>query len=130
MGHPNERQPPMTETLAVSEAASAAFYKAARVSLDDIRAAVTRISYFDGRGGDIECFNMPKEMAGRIERDLEVLTICLVTFRNGFTVVGKAAPVSAENYNRDHGRRLAYEDCIRQAWPLFGFSLRDQISAE
>ena len=27
------------------------------------------------------------------------------------------------------GRKLAYEDCIRQLWPLMGFSLRDRLAA-
>jgi len=60
---------------------------------------------------------------------LSVLSICLVVMRNGFIVVGKSAPASRENFNAELGRKLAYEDCIRQLWPLMGFALRDKLVA-
>jgi hypothetical protein len=47
--------------------------------------------------------------------------------RNGFTVIGKSAPASAANFNAELGKKLAYEDAIRQLWPLMGFSLRDRL---
>lgn len=49
--------------------------------------------------------------------------------RNGFIMVGKSAPTSPENFNAELGRKLAYEDCIRQLWPLMGFALRDRLAA-
>jgi len=42
--------------------------------------------------------------------------------------VGKSAPASADNFNADLGRKLAYEDAIRQLWPLMGFALRERLS--
>ena len=49
--------------------------------------------------------------------------------RNGFTIIGKSAPASPANFNAEFGQKLAYEDCIRQLWPLMGFSLRDRLAA-
>jgi hypothetical protein len=46
---------------------------------------------------------------------------------NGFTVVGKAAPVSAINFDLQRGRDLAYEDAFRQLWALEGYLLREHI---
>jgi len=58
---------------------------------------------------------------------LELLSLCILVLKNGYTIVGKSAPASAENFNAELGKRLAYEDAIRQIWPLMGFALRDRL---
>lgn len=50
-----------------------------------------------------------------------VLTVALIKLDNGYWLVGKAAPVDPDNYNPEYGRKLAYEDALRQAWPLLAF---------
>lgn len=57
----------------------------------------------------------------------QILSVCMLIMRNGFMVLGKSAPASPENFNAELGRKLAYEDCIRQLWPLMGFALRDKL---
>lgn len=57
----------------------------------------------------------------------KVLTICMCSLKNGWIVLGKSAPASPENYDQELGEKLAYEDCIRQIWPLLGYQLRDQL---
>lgn len=44
---------------------------------------------------------------------------------NGFWLVGKSAPVDPSNYNDEYGRQLAYDDALRQAWPLLAFGYLD-----
>jgi hypothetical protein len=58
---------------------------------------------------------------------VENLSICLLVMKNGFTVIGKSAPASPENFNRDLGKKFAYEDAVRQLWPLMGFELRERL---
>jgi hypothetical protein len=60
---------------------------------------------------------------------LSIITLCVVVMRNGFTIIGKSAPASPENFNAELGRKLAYEDAVRQLWPLMGFALRDRLAA-
>jgi len=55
------------------------------------------------------------------------LTLCMVHMKNGFMVIGKSAPVSSKNYDKDVGKRCAFEDAIKQIWPLMGFSLCDRL---
>lgn len=68
-----------------------------------------------------------------VERDFVVhdglLTLCLVTMANGFVVVGKSAPASPENFDAEKGRTFAYEDAVRQLWPLEGYALRERLAA-
>jgi hypothetical protein len=55
------------------------------------------------------------------------MTLCVIVLKNGFALVGKSAPADAGNYDKELGRKFAKEDAIRQAWPLFAFSLRDKL---
>ncbi len=48
--------------------------------------------------------------------------------QNGFTVIGKSAPASPENFDAETGRLFAYEDAIKQLWPLEGYALRERLS--
>jgi hypothetical protein len=110
------------------ERRSAALYKAPRVSLDDIKAAISSTVYVTGA----RAYDAGEGVVGKVPQDreaLSVLTICLLVMQNGFTIIGKSAPASPENFDAAYGRSLAYEDAIKQVWPLMGFSLRDRLSA-
>ena len=58
------------------------------------------------------------------------LTICILHMQNNFCVVGKAAPVYAENFDPEIGKRFAYEDAFRQLWPLEGYLLAEKRAEE
>ena len=99
---------------------SAAVAVAPRVALADIEGSIK--ARYD--------FTADKAVEGCPAVDeLKLLSICLLVVQNGFVVVGKSAPASPANFNADLGRKLAYEDAIRQLWPLMGFSLRDRLAA-
>lgn len=57
----------------------------------------------------------------------DTVTICEIKFLNGFSVRGESACVSAENYNEEIGKDIAYKNAFVQAWPLFGFLLAEDI---
>lgn len=59
---------------------------------------------------------------------LKCLTICVLVLRNGFTVVGKSACASPENFDADLGRKIAREDARRQIWALEGYALRSRLA--
>ena len=93
---------------------------APRVSLADIEGAIT--ARYDTTADRAVGPDAP------LMDSLRLLSICILVLRNGFTVIGKSAPASAENFNAGLGRKLAYEDAIRQIWPLMGFALRDRLA--
>lgn len=111
-----------TESLKATEAECAEGRTAPRVSLDDINTNIVSTSFF--RAGDA-CSALDKAW----HPALDLLTICLLVTRNGFTLIGKSAPASAENFDAELGRKLAYEDAVRQLWPLMGYALRDRLAA-
>lgn len=54
-------------------------------------------------------------------------TLCVLTMENGYTIKGLSACVDASNFNIDIGRVIAYEDAIRQIWPLEGYLLAQRL---
>lgn len=121
------------DSLKVTDEASAAVAVAPRVSLKDIEAAIAErydlngydaVAATEGFKADVNRMLSP---GGFAAHPLRVLSVCILVMRNGFTVIGKSAPASPENFNADLGRQYAYEDAIRQLWPLMGFSLRDRL---
>lgn len=60
----------------------------------------------------------------------DLLTICVITMRNGFKVIGKAASASPENHDPAIGQRYAYEDAFKQIWQLEGYLLRSILAGE
>lgn len=58
---------------------------------------------------------------------LDCLTICVLVLKNGYTVVGKSACASPENYDEAIGHKIAREDARRQIWALEGYALRTSL---
>lgn len=71
-----------------------------RITLDDLKRKVVSTEY--------------------ITRDH--LTVAIMQLDNGYWLVGRSAPVDPNNYDADYGRQLAYDDALRQAWPLVAFA--------
>lgn len=59
-----------------------------------------------------------------------VLTICVLTLANGFTVTGESACASPENYNEEIGNKIAKENAVAKIWPLEGYLLKQQIGKD
>lgn len=111
-----------SSSLEASEILSATGATAPRVSLDDLNAAIASENYFTA-GEAAEALGQPTS------GPLDLLTLCLLTTKSGFTIVGKSAPASPENFDPLKGRSFAREDAIRQLWPLMGFALRERLAA-
>ena len=96
------------DSLDVTEQQSAANATKPRVTLDSIKAKIVSTSYLH-------------------PPNLPTMTIAVLMLENGFSVVGKSAPASPDNFNPELGRKFATEDAIRQAWQLEGYLLREQL---
>jgi hypothetical protein len=54
-------------------------------------------------------------------------TLCILTLENGYTIKGISACVDAANFDINIGRKIAFEDAIRQIWPLEGYLLAEKL---
>ena len=106
-------------SLQESDKAAAAVAVAPRVTLANIENSIARRydTTADRALGDLD------------EPALRLLSICILVMKNGFTVIGKSAPASPGNFNAELGKKFAYEDAVRQLWPLMGFALREKLHA-
>lgn len=59
---------------------------------------------------------------------MECLTVCVLVLKNGFTIVGKSACASPENYDAELGYKIARDDARRQIWALEGYRLRSHLA--
>lgn len=92
---------------------------AVRVTPADLEASIAgeyTFTAFDAVGED----------APRMD-ELKLLTICVLVLKNGFTLVGKSACASPENFDAAIGARIAREDAKQQLWPLLGFMVKDGL---
>lgn len=112
-------------SLEATEAECAANAVAPRVSLGSMEDKISGVYYFTGQHAVQAAYPHAAQYS---HIALEVLTICLLVIENGFILVGKSAPASAANFNAELGAKLAYEDAIRQLWPLEGYLLRTKLT--
>lgn len=115
-----------TQGLKATEAECAAGRTAPRVSLSDIEANIAETHIFTARQA-LASIQACDGFDASFDRGLDILTICMLVLRNGFTIIGKSAPASPANFDAELGRKLAYEDAVRQVWPLMGYELRERL---
>jgi hypothetical protein len=110
---------------------------AARVTPADLKANIASEHYFtafDGVAGSAYNEASPDgvlrpfhfEAAG----SLGLLTFCVLTLQNGFTVTGESACASPENFDADIGRKIARQNAEQKIWPLMGYELRTKLAAD
>ena len=54
-------------------------------------------------------------------------TVCSITMRNGYTVIGESSCVLKSNFDAARGRNYAYEDALDKVWPLEGYLLAERL---
>lgn len=57
-------------------------------------------------------------------------TVCALTLRNGYTVIGHSGAVSADNFDEEIGRKVARENARQKIWELEGYLLREKLNGE
>lgn len=119
-----------SESLNATESYSASKATHPRVSLSDMEGKIIGEHYFTANDA-MQALNQADPDADfPYVHALDLLTICILVMQNGFTIIGKSAPASPENFDPDKGKRFAYEDAIKQLWPLEGYALRDRLTSE
>ena len=53
--------------------------------------------------------------------------ICQLTLKNGYTVDGKSACVSKDNFNQEIGNKIARQNAREKIWELEGYLLKEKL---
>lgn len=56
------------------------------------------------------------------------MTVCALTLRNGFVVIGESAAASPENFDEAIGQRIARDNARAKIWALEGYLLRERLA--
>lgn len=57
------------------------------------------------------------------------MTVCALTLKNGFLVVGESAAASPANFDVEIGRKISRDNARNKIWALEGYLLRSKLSA-
>lgn len=82
-----------------------------RITLADIEADVEATAYFHPAADP-------------------TVTICAVTLKNKFTVIGHSGCADPANFDVDLGKKISRENAIRQVWALKGYELCSKLATE
>ena len=106
---------------------------APRVTPGDIEANIVAEYYFTAADGALGFLSTtdadPVTSFSNLPPSLHLLTFCVLVLQNGFTVVGKSACASPENFNAELGRKIARQNAVQKIWPLMGYELRSKLTA-
>ncbi|CDH33876.1 Gp49 family protein [Xenorhabdus bovienii] len=103
---------------------------AARVTPEHIENTITYEMYFtayDGLSGSAK--DNPDLVYAPIEaiESAKLLTFCVLTLKNGFTVTGESAFASPENFDAEIGRKIARQNAVNKIWSLEGYLLKQKL---
>lgn len=96
-----------------------------RVTPQDVDDAIQHVYYFTA--GDAVRGECGADDQQTIHPSLDILTICVIVLNNGFTLMGKSAPVDPDNFNEAIGRAIAYDRAKEQIWQYLGYELKTTL---
>lgn len=103
---------------------------APRVTPDHIESTIRAEVYFTGAdAAQAQNAHIKSEYfeGERILAPIDLLTICILVLRNGFTVTGESACASPENFDAEIGRKIARDNAVQKVWALEGYLLKQRL---
>lgn len=106
---------------------------APRVTPEHIESVIHSCHYFtaaEGVSGRAVALGQATSTKDAGNNPLKLLTFCVLVLDNGYTVVGKSACASPENFNSELGEQIALKDAKAQIWNLEGYLLKQRLHNE
>lgn len=100
---------------------------APRITPEDIDRSIIDTIYFTAENG-YQGGNLAEGYPAGSYASLGLLTFCVLRLRNGFMVTGESACASPENYNKELGQKIAYDNARSKIWALEGYRLRSELA--
>ena len=101
---------------------------APRITPDRIKEVIEDVQYFTAGDGAYGYQTRDETVdSATYPEALNLLTFCVITLKNGFTVTGESACASPENFDKIIGQKIAYENARNKIWQLEGYLLKEQL---
>lgn len=125
----------MSKDAQIEQEIRAKGLNAPRITPADIQANIVSEHYFTAAQGDAKAMEDGAFENGSLNgaalrpvpAALGILTFCVLTLQNGFTVTGESACASPENFDAEIGRKIARENAVQKIWPLMGYELKQRL---
>lgn len=104
--------------------------KAPRITPEMVEANIVKEVYFTAADGITGAALNTCDNSVTVNTEHGLLTFCVLSLKNGFTVTGESACASPENFNAEIGRKVARENAIDKVWPLTGYELKSLLAAK
>lgn len=101
---------------------------APRITPADVEANIVKEVYFTAAEGIAGHATMTGDRSKTITTEHTLLTFCVLTLKNGFTVTGESACVSPANFDAEVGQKIARENAVQKVWPLMGYALKTKTA--
>ena len=115
---------PRVTTQRIEEVIASEYYFTAADGVAGASEACTRHCYHADVDTTKEKAPLPPYQSHRL------LTFCVITLKNGFTVTGESACASPENFDAEIGRKMARQNAVNKIWPLEGYLLKQELSCK
>ena len=121
---------PRTDDDSVEQEIRSKGLNAPRITPQDVEAAIASEHYFTAAEGFMghAWATMSDSRGVKPPAPLELVTICVLVLKNGFTIVGHSACASPENFDAAIGRKIARQNATQQIWPLLGYALKNVLA--
>lgn len=120
----------MTKDAQIEQEIQAKGLTAPRITPADIQKNIRGECYFTAAHGWNGEAASDERTAGLVcpkDHPLQLLTFCVLTLQNGFTVTGESACASPENFDAEIGRKIARDNAVQKIWPLMGYELKQRL---
>lgn len=124
----NHIQSPDRSDSAIEREIVAKGKTAPRITPADLQANIVSEHYYTAQQGVVGAsIASGHACVDSMNNPLNLLTFCVLTLRNGFTVTGESACASPENFNEEIGRKIARQNAEAKVWPLMGYHLKQTL---
>jgi hypothetical protein len=124
----NHIQSPDRSDSAIEREIVAKGKTAPRITPADLQANIVSEHYYTAQQGVVGAsIASGHACVDSMNNPLNLLTFCVLTLRNGFTVTGESACASPENFNEEIGRKIARQNAEAKVWPLMGYALKERM---
>jgi len=124
----NHIQSPDRSDSAIEREIVAKGKTAPRITPADLQANIVSEHYYTAQQGVVGAsIASGHACVDSMNNPLNLLTFCVLTLRNGFTVTGESACASPENFDAEIGRKIARQNAEQKIWPLMGYHLKQTL---
>lgn len=103
-----------------------------KLTIADIQALIASEYYFTAAegvsGAAIDAAKGDAVLTVTMPKELQTITFCILTLKNGDAVTGEAFCADPSRFVREEGQRYAREAAVSKIWPMAIYAERERLA--